>query len=678
MSSRFTYTLVVSTACAAATLPLACLAQAGSPAGYKSAAEVSVEQFFALPDYRDMVISPDGKKIAAVAPLRGRGNLVIIDLATRKASGITASDRWDASSPVWIGNNRLYFTVGDGFEATGRARVKGAYSINVDGSDMREMFGYNANGAAVGKRVVSVLRAEGGNSTSAIVTMRERSREWSDVYRLDFRTLRSELLSFDSPGRTVRWVIDTKDKVRMAVREEERPQKGQPQKQTYWHRPADGGKWELLFETSSHGDPEDIDLCGIDNDDQTLLVSARRGRDKAAVWKYDLASKTFGAMLVEDAVVDVNCSSGAVIRERDTRKIVGFRYQSGLPKQVYFDSNSYVTRAAQQISAAVSGYPSVGWSEDGSSAIVIAYADIEPGEFYVYNRAKQQLEQIARARPWVKPELMAERKFIQYRARDGMMIPAYLTLPRNAKASGLPLIVNVHGGPRVRGYQWSAWGRWPEAQFFASRGYAVLEPEPRGSLGFGWKHDTAGYKQWGLSMQDDITDGALSLVKDGIVDKDRICLHGGSYGGYATLQGLVKEPDLFKCGSAFVAVSDLALLQSVAYSDTAMDSDYFENEFKVWVGDSQADAALFAQNSPARQADKIKAPLMLTMGSDDVRVPLIHGEVMRDAMRKAGKPLEWKVYAEEGHGFNRPANVADFYTRSLRLFDSTIGSGRQK
>jgi dipeptidyl aminopeptidase/acylaminoacyl peptidase len=233
--------------------------------------------------------------------------------------------------------------------------------------------------------------------------------------------------------------------------------------------------------------------------------------------------------------------------------------------------------------------------------------------------------------------------------------------------------VNIHGGPWVRAYYWSEWGRWPEAQFFASRGYVVLEPEPRGSLGWGRKHYFSSFKQWGQAMQDDITDGALHLVKEGLVDKNRMCLHGGSYGGYATLMGLVKDPDLWKCGSALVAVSDLGLFQTVTESDIATFTDLFQEEFVYRVGDSSKDKAMFDKYSPARNADKIKAKLLLTMGGSDVRVPIAHGVAMNDAMIKAGKPIEYVVYPGEGHGYNKDENVHDQYRRTLKLLDDTIG-----
>lgn len=671
---------------------LACLMSALTPAAlaqqavkdYKSAAEVPVAQFFGLADFRTVRLSPDGKRIAAVAPYKGRGNLLVVDLATRQAKSITATDRWDVGAVRWIGNNRLYFTVADGQEASGKLRLKGAYTIAPDGSDMKEVFGYNDNGSPRGLRVTDVLDTEGGDSPVAYVAMQQRSRDWSDVYKLDMRTLRFELLTFDSPGRTEAWVLDSKKTPRVVLRYEPRPAKGKPYSKTIWHRAAAGGAWEKLFEMSSQNEREELDVCGFDSDDRTLYVTARRDRDKAALWKYDTQTKQFGELMVEDAIVDVGCgapdSGEGLLVDPDTKKVVGFTYQSDRPKKVFFDANAGYGKLAQQLAASIPGFAVMRSTKDKSRALVLTYSDIDPGTYYLFDAAKNQLEVIARSRVWVKPELMAERRFIQYKGRDGQLIPAYLTLPRGVPAKALPLIVNIHGGPQVRGYQWSEWGRWPEAQFFASRGYAVLEPEPRASKGYGYKLHTSGFKQWGQAAQDDITDGALQLVKEGIVDKERMCLHGGSYGGYASLQGLVREPDLFKCAHSFVAVTDLGLMQSVAWSDIAenLEFSYLDNEFKLEVGDSKDDAEMFQRFSPARNADKIKAAVMLTMGSDDRRVPLIHGEKMRDAMVKAGKPIEWKVYPEEGHGFNKEVNVTDFYTRSLRFYDEHIGANRKK
>jgi dipeptidyl aminopeptidase/acylaminoacyl peptidase len=652
-----------------------------------SAAEIPVSQFFALEAYRDLRMSPDGKKLLAVVPIRGRGNLAVIDLETRTSQAITSSARWDVYRPRWIGNNRIYFSVVDGAAATGQPRLKGAYSVNPDGSDLREIFGYGPAGQPVGARIDQVLAIDAddekgdGAATTALVTMYERSREWVDVYRFDFRTLRRELLTFDSPGRTVDWALDNENRPRLATRFEPRPGRGQPFGITHWHRPAAGGPWEKLFESSSFdGFDGTVTYCGFDDDDRTAYLTARRDRDKAALWTFDTTTRQWGSMVADDPMVDLSCGEegGALITDPVSKKVVGFAYESGLPKRVYFNRDNAHLKLVEELTAALPGDVRFRLSPDRKRALVRVQSDIDPGQYFLLDREKNRLEKIVDQRPWLRPEQMPERRFITYTARDGMVIPAYLTLPRGADPKRLPLVVNIHGGPHVRGYTWAQWGRWPEAQFLASHGYAVLEPEPRGSTGFGARHFRSSWKQWGQTMQDDITDGALHLVKEGIVDRSRICLHGGSYGGYAVLQGLVREPGLFRCGHAFVAVTDLGLMQTVAWSDIAQDTrfDYLSNEFTAWVGDKDRDAELFQRNSPARNADRIQAPVMITMGSDDVRVPLIHGERMRDALRRAGKPVEWKVYAGEGHGFNLDANVTDFYTRTLRFYDEHIGPKR--
>jgi dipeptidyl aminopeptidase/acylaminoacyl peptidase len=651
-------------------------ALAQAPKAPATAADISVKQFFALAEYSSLALSPDGKKLAAIAPVKGRYNLIVVDLDTRKAHALTASDRWDVYQPQWIGNNRLYFQVINGFEVSGRYSFKGAYAIDADGANFREVFGYDEQGRRRGKFIDEVLSTEGKDSPVAYVALRERSREYPDVYKIDMRTMRAELLSFDSPGRTLQWLLDSKNRPRVAVREEPREKTGTPLVLTVWHRAADGEKWEKLFQESRYGlagDGEDGDLCRIDSDDRTLYLSARRGRDKAAMWAMDLQTKEY-RLVAEDPLVDIRC--GTFIGDPETKKLAGFIYEADKPKFVAIDETASRVQQLRRIEAALGTVPARMSISKSGVGLVATTSATDAGTFYLFSNEKQQLEIITRARPWFEPTLMAERRFIQYKARDGLVIPAYLTVPKNSAGKKLPLIVNIHGGPMVRGYNMAQWGRWPEAQFFASRGYAVLEPEPRGSTGWGRKHFEASFKQWGLAMQDDITDGALHLVNEGIVDKQRMCLHGGSYGGYATLQGLVREADLFKCGNSFVAVTDLFLFQSLSYSDIAENSDYFDNEFTRLVGDSKRDREQFERTSPTRNADKIKAPVMLTMGSDDVRVPLRHGTAMRDALVAAGKPVDWKVYVGEGHGYNKEENVVDFYTRSLKFFDKHIGDRR--
>ena len=265
---------------------------------------------------------------------------------------------------------------------------------------------------------------------------------------------------------------------------------------------------------------------------------------------------------------------------------------------------------------------------------------------------------------------------MRYKARDGPEIPALLTLPPGGAKKNLPMVVMVHGGPYVRG---NSWGWNAETQFLASRGYAVLEPEFRGSAGFGAKHFKAGFKQWGLAMQDDLADGVHWAVGKGIADGARVCIAGASYGGYATLMGLIKDPDLYKCGINWVGVTDIKLLYDGGWAFSNDTSD----EYKAYgmpekTGDPVKDAAQSKATSPIQQAARITQPLMLAYGGVDRRVPINHGTAFRDAVMRTNKNVEWVEYPEEGHGWSLEKNNIDFWSRVERFLDRHIGAASIK
>jgi dipeptidyl aminopeptidase/acylaminoacyl peptidase len=300
--------------------------------------------------------------------------------------------------------------------------------------------------------------------------------------------------------------------------------------------------------------------------------------------------------------------------------------------------------------------------------LVFAYSDAEPGQYLLYDTKADKLTAIGRMRPWIEPARMARRDFVHYKARDGMDIPAWVTTPKDGKKGPHPMVVLVHGGPWVRGGTWD-WDR--DSQFLASRGYVVLEPEYRGSTGFGFKHFKAGWKQWGLAMQDDVTDGTRWAIEKGIADPKRICIAGASYGGYATLMGLAKDPGLYRCGFEWVGVTDLDLMYSATWSD--MGSEYKKFGMPVLLGDRVKDAEQIKVTSPVNLADKIKQPLLMAYGADDVRVPVDHGTSFRDAVAKTNKDVEWVVYPEEGHGWHKLKDNVDWWTRVDKFLARNIG-----
>ena len=636
---------------------LAVAAQIDAPAvvTYKTAAEIPVEAFFRLPRYSQMAMSPDGKRLAALAPIRGRDALALIDVEKRTSAVIAQFDKVDISDFVWLDDQRLFFRTADRQLETGTPQYLGFFAIDVDGTSLRNL--------SPERKPFRVFSPAKDGSGDLIIGKMVDSRESESVLRLDTRTGRSKTLTFKNPGNAIGWALDKNDAVRAALRLEPRESPDQPRRQTLWFRPTSDDDWQQIGESSD--ERGGVRPLAFDGDNQTLIVTSRGGKDRAALYRYDVAGRRLGDMLLDHPWLDL---SGNLIRHPRSGAVLGVRYSDELPRTHWFQSRFADLQAA--IDKALPDTVNT-FNPGGDAApylLVFAQSATDAGTYYLFDAQKRSLERVGATREWLPPALMPERRYVPYKARDGMTIPAWLTVPRGVDTKNLPLIVHIHGGPWVRSYGGIQWERWPSAQFFASRGYAVLEPEPRGSIGFGAKHYLSSFKQWGLSMQDDLTDGALHLAKEGIVDNGRMCLFGGSYGGYASLQGLVKEPDLWRCASSYVAVTDLELLQSVSWSDTARLSDYFETDYKRRVGDRERDRAQFDATSPAKNADRIKAAVMLTMGGQDKRVPLIHGTTMRDAMEKAGKPLDYKVYVDEGHGFNAQENVVDFYTRTERFF----------
>lgn len=643
------------------------------------ARQIPLETFMRRPEFSQMVLSPNGEKLAAVSPLKGRGNLVVIDLNKRSRQIITSFEQMDVSEFHWVNDKRLCLRVADGQDATGSVTYRGTYCINDDGSDMRDFtrLGVAASGAAGSGTVVNMapIRSVGADSPEYIVAMPYRTSASTDLYRFNTQTGKVTLLTFDSPGRVSSWVMDRNLVPRVAVSNAERVGSEPWIMRSVWHRSGEGAKWEKLFEYKYSWDNPVGDMMmpvAFDFDNTTLYVSTTiGGRDKRAIYKYDTVNKKMGELVFEHPLIDI---TGGLLFSAEKKKLVGIRYSAEMPATKWFDPE--LDNLQKQLDATLPGNVNqIGVAEEKAKRLLVSsMSPTNPGEYFLFDNEKKAIEPLVKTRDWLPPNLMSERKFMKYKARDGMEIPAWVTIPKGSTGKNLPLIVHIHGGPHVRGYSGlSSWAGRPIAQFFASRGYVVIEPEPRGSTGYGRKHYESSFKQWGLTMQDDITDGALQLVKDGIVDKNRMCLFGGSYGGYASLQGVVKDPDLWKCSAPYVAVSDLFLLQNVQHSDIARGSDSLETDYTVVVGDSKKDRDLFMLTSPARNTDKIKTPLFIAMGSDDVRVPLIHAEEFVKNLEKSGGKVEMVVYTGEAHGFNKDVNVMDFYSRLEKFFGQYIG-----
>jgi dipeptidyl aminopeptidase/acylaminoacyl peptidase len=418
---------------------------------------------------------------------------------------------------------------------------------------------------------------------------------------------------------------------------------------TIWYRDAEGQPWRKMHEAELN--KLDVDPIMFDFDDRTLFVAS--GDDKLAIHVYDFQNNRVGERLARHLDVDMH----EIEANEATRKILGFRYDAEKRGAVWIDQ--HVARLQQLVDKALPDRVnrlSVA-DENPKRALVMSYSDTVPAEFYVLDTENFKLAKLAASRPWIKPSEMSERKFVRYKSRDGLEIPGYLTIPRQTSGKNLPLVVVIHGGPWIRKH---SFGFDVQAQFFASRGYAVFQPDYRGTIGYGNRHYTSGFEQWGLAMQDDITDGVEWLVRERIADKNRICLFGFNYGGYATLWGLIKTPELYRCGVTYGAITSIEQVFSFnARSPNVWDKDLE----RIRIGDPDRDGDKFRSLSPLYRVDGLKASVLVAFGAADQVVPVRHATAFRSALDRAGKKYEWALYTDEGRAFGSDENRFDFYRR---------------
>jgi dipeptidyl aminopeptidase/acylaminoacyl peptidase len=293
--------------------------------------------------------------------------------------------------------------------------------------------------------------------------------------------------------------------------------------------------------------------------------------------------------------------------------------------------------------------------------------DLGPGRFWLYDRKAKKLDILFTSQPKLEGLPLAVMKPLNIAARDGLTLPAYLSLPPGKEPKKLPMVLLVHGGPWGR----DTWGQNSTAQWLANRGYAVLQVNFRASTGYGKKFLNAGNRQWALAMHDDLLDSVKWAVNEGIADPKKVAVMGGSYGGYATLAGLAFTPETFACGVDIVGPSNIFTLLSTVPPYWAA----FRRQLVSRIGDPEnpADKEMLTKASPLFSADKIKAPLLIGQGANDPRVKPAESEQIVSAMEKNGLPVTYVLYPDEGHGFARPDNRIDFFARAEGFLSKCLG-----
>jgi dipeptidyl aminopeptidase/acylaminoacyl peptidase len=486
------------------------------------------------------------------------------------------------------------------------------------------------------------------NDDEMIVALNKRNPEVFDVYRLDLNSRELTLIA-ENPGNVTSWITDHTGSIRLAIVTD-------GVNTSILHRPDDSAAFHNVITTNFK---EQIQPLFFDFDNKLLFASSNIGRDKAAIVRLDPATAKEDGVIFQHPEVDV----AGLGWSRRRKVYTEVQFITAKRERKFFDAETEAIFADLQ--ARLPGYEIDLQSNnrDEDIFVVAAWSDRTQGVRYLYERASGALTELAEIAPWLDQNELAEMRPISYAARDGLVIHGYLTLPRG-RGTNLPLVVNPHGGPWAR----DVWGYNPEVQFLANRGYAVLQVNFRGSLGYGRMFWEASFRQWGKTMQDDITDGVKYVIQQGIADPKRVAIYGGSYGGYATLAGLAFTPELYACGVDYVGVSNLfTFLKTIPPYWKPMLDMFYE-----MVGNPEKDKDLLAAASPVLHADRIRAPLLIAQGAQDPRVNVDESDQMVAALQKHGVPVEYIVKDNEGHGFHNEENRFEFYEAMERFLDKYL------
>jgi dipeptidyl aminopeptidase/acylaminoacyl peptidase len=596
------------------------------------------EVLFGNPVKASPRISPDGKRLAYLAPDKNNVLQVWVQTVGKDdAKQVTEDKKRGIRSYHWTHHpdTLIYLQDTDGDE---NFHVHG---VNVADGTVRDLTPFKGVRA-------QLIGLHHDHADELLVGLNRRDPRVHDVYRVSLKTGEAKL-DTENPGDVVGWSTDPKFRVR--VSQVMTPDGGMELR----HRDDEKSEWKKLLRWG----PDDAEgsVVGFTRDEKHLWLLTSEGRDTLSLVKRDLATGK-EELVASDPRADA--ASPFVNPVTNEVEAVAFTYEKMRWKALSPD----VEKDLRVIEAGVIGEPMfVSATKDRKTWVVAATVDVAPYTYYLYDREAKKLTELFTANPALTKFKLAPVKPVVIKSRDGLDLVSYLTLPVGAQKKP-PLVLLVHGGPWARDY----WGYEPQVQWLANRGYAVLQVNFRGSTGFGKKFLRAGDREWGKKMHDDLLDAVAWAVKEGHADPKKVAIMGGSYGGYAALAGAAFTPDTFACAVSVVGPSNLVtLLKSIP--------PYWEplkKMFEVRVG-PLADEAFLLSRSPLSKADQIKIPMLIAQGANDPRVKQAESEQIVAAIKKAGKPVEYLLFKDEGHGFARPENRMKFYAAAEAFLAKHLG-----
>ncbi len=609
---------------------------------------ISVQDFFRNPNTRNFVLSPDGNHIAFLKNINNRMTLHVSAYNGEYEKILVQPGDRDLVEIFW-GNNDIVLYIID----TGGDENNHTYSVSISTGEVRNLTPFQGAFAVASQRLYN-------DDNCFFLASNKRMASVMDMYKLNITTGEIDML-YENNESFVGFQTDYNDIIRLAFASDGA--------HTYtYHRKTSDEKFSLLFAPNAN---EKFTVYNFAEDNRHIYVGAHNGRDKAGIYLFDTETSEFIKEILYDSEFDVALDMphfGRMLFSRKQRVPICIQYQRDYPTSIAIDDyyKTIFDNVKKYIGSSNINLNLNSVNENETIFTFIASTDKQPKVEYLYNSLTNELRLLKEKSAHLPQEQMCEMKPIKYKSRDGFDIHSYLTLPILTEPKNLPAIILPHGGPNFVRDVWD-WN--PLVQFLANRGYAVLQPNYRGSDGYGKKFFEICFKQWGRTMQDDITDGVLWLIEQGIADKESIGIMGGSYGGYAALAGVTFTPDLYHCGVSIVGISNLfTFIESIpAYWEPLLKAMYER------IGHPELDKEILYNASPLFFADKIRVPMLIAQGANDPRVKQSEADQIVAKLRSSGKEVEYILKENEGHGFQNEENKFELFEVVERFFAKHLG-----
>jgi dipeptidyl aminopeptidase/acylaminoacyl peptidase len=597
-----------------------------------SVERIPLEKFFAAPLKTSFLVSPDGKFISYLKPENNRIHIYVETWDGKNTIQLTCDTNRSISNYFWASNNEILYL------KTGPANKDAALvAVKIDGTNNRELL------STIDSRIRLVTTSRVFDD-HVLVALNKRDSTVFDAYRLNIQTGKLALV-FKNPGNITKWYSDPVGKLRMAIASD-------GVNETLLYREQESKPFNSVitnnFKTS-------ILPVAFSADNSCIYALSNQNRDKMALVELDCNTGKEHKTIYSHPDVDVSDATFSV----NKGKLVYAGYETWTKERHYLDDafKSIFNKLELLLPNTEIRLSSSDSSE--SKFIVRTYTDRNPGSFYRYTASTNKLIKLADVNPSLLIEDMAEMKPISFKTRDSLVVNGYLTLPKGKNKENLPVVVIPHSSSEGR----NSWGYNSEVQFLANRGYAVFQVNFRGTKGYGKKFWTAGFKEWGGKMQDDITDGVRWLISEKIADPKRIAIYGYSFGGFSALHGLFSRPDLYQCGASYSGFTNLyTYLKDIPPYFRPYQQMYYET-----VGNPEKDSEYFRAVSPVFHTDKIKVPVLIAQGARDPRVNMNETNQFVKELKKKNVPVTYILKEDEAHYFRNIDNRLEFY-RELEVF----------